>query len=179
MPVRAVVRLTLEDGSTYGPTGVVEFSEVVVDQSTGTVTLRARFPNPKGVLLPGMFVRASFAQAVDEGAILVPMQGLSRDQGGQATVLVVGPGNRAVQKIVQADRTQGRFWVVTNGLHAGDKVILQGLATVKPAQPVRPVPSTTPQQLEPSKKGRSGGGGDTNQRAGKSNEGSSAGGKAN
>lgn len=156
MPLRAKVTLKLEDGSDYGLTGSVEFSEVVVDQSTGTVTLRARFPNPRGVLLPGMFVRASFAQAINKGAILVPMQAVSRDQQGGATLFVVGPNNHAVQRTVQAERTDGRFWVVTGGVQPGDKVIVQGLATLKPNQPIRPVPSTAPQRIEPPKKNGAG-----------------------
>ena len=93
--------------SDYGFTGTVEFSEVVVDQATGTVTVRARFPNPQSILLPGMFVTAQFAQAIDTSAFLVPQQAVSRDPQGNATLWIVGPGNRAVQRTVVADRTQG------------------------------------------------------------------------
>ncbi|PSJ40726.1 efflux RND transporter periplasmic adaptor subunit [Allosphingosinicella deserti] len=155
-PTRAVVRLTLEDGSDYGQTGVVEFSEVTVNESTGTVTLRARFPNAEGILLPGMFVRASFAQAIDTQAFLVPQAGLSRDPRGNATVYVVGPGNRAVARTVVAERTEGGYWVVTQGLAAGDKVIVQGTANLRPDIAVRPVPATTPQRIEPPKKSTGG-----------------------
>src|SRR3546814_5035490 len=87
----------LEDGSEYGPRGTVEFSEVVVDPNTGTVTMRARFPNPLGLLLPGMFVRARFTQAIDTRAFLVPEQGVARDPKGNATVLIVGPENKVVR----------------------------------------------------------------------------------
>lgn len=150
VPARAEVRLQLEDGSDYGYAGTVEFAEVVVDQATGTVTLRARFPNPQGLLLPGMFVRASFAQAINQRAFLVPQPAISRDPKGSATLYVVGPGNRAVQRAVTADRTEGQFWVVTQGLNPGDRVIVQGLLpTLRPNTVVRPVPANTPQRVQP------------------------------
>ena len=156
LPTRAQVRLKLEDGSDYPLTGSIEFAEVVVDQSTGTVTLRARFPNPQGVLLPGMFVRANFAQAVDTRAFLVPMQAVSRDPKGNATLFIVGPSNRALQRTVTADRTQGAFWVVTAGLNGGEKIITQGLTNVKANQPIRPVPADTPQRVGAPKRGGGG-----------------------
>ena len=115
VPTSAQVRLKLPDGSVYGFTGTVEFSQVLVDQNTGTVTLRARFANPQSMLLPGMFVTAQFAQAVDTSAFLVPQQAVTRDPQGNATLFVVGPGNRAVQRTVVAERTQGPYWVVTAG----------------------------------------------------------------
>ncbi|MEI9927159.1 MAG: efflux RND transporter periplasmic adaptor subunit [Sphingomonas sp.] len=153
----ASVRLKLEDGSDYGMTGTVEFAEVMVNESTGTVTLRARFPNPQGILLPGMFVRALFAQAVDNQAFLVPQAGVARDPRGQATVYVVGPGNRAAQKKVVADRTQGAFWVVTSGLSPGDKVIVQGTANLKPSAEIRPVPASAAQRIQAPQQGAGGG----------------------
>ncbi|MBV8238847.1 MAG: efflux RND transporter periplasmic adaptor subunit, partial [Sphingomonas sp.] len=146
---QAAVRLKLEDGSDYGRTGSVEFSEVVVDPSTGTVTLRARFPNPDGLLLPGMFVRAVFDQAIDRNAILVPQAAVTRDPKGNATVWVVGPGNKAVQKTVTADRTQGAFWVVTQGLAPGDRVITQGTGNLRANMDVKPVRADTPQRIAP------------------------------
>ena len=158
LPATASVRLKLEDGTDYNLTGTIQFSEVVVDPATGTVTLRARFPNPQGVLLPGMFVRALFAQAVETGAFLVPQQAVSRDPQGNATVLLVGPGNRAVLRKVTAPRTEGAFWVVTAGLAAGDKVITQGTARARPGQPIRPVPETAPQRIDPNRKGPPGAG---------------------
>src|SRR3712207_9353539 len=97
--------------------------------------------------LPGMFVRAVFAQAIDTQAFLVPQAGLSRDPRGNATVYLVGPGNRAVARTVVADRTQGAFWVVTQGLAPGDKVIVQGTANLRPDAELRPVPATAPQRL--------------------------------
>ncbi|AXJ96820.1 efflux transporter periplasmic adaptor subunit [Sphingomonas sp. FARSPH] len=149
IPASAQVRLMLEDGSDYGQTGTVEFAETVVDTQTGTVTLRARFPNPQGLLLPGMFVRARFAQAINTRAFLVPQQAVSRDPKGNATLFVVGPNNKAVQRSITADRTQGTNWVVTAGLNSGDKVIAQGLANVKPNQAIKPVPANAPQTVKP------------------------------
>lgn len=157
-PVSASVRLKLEDGSDYGATGTVEFTEVIVNESTGTVTLRARFPNPQNVLLPGMFVRAVFAQAIDTQAYLVPQAGVSRDPKGNATIYVVGPGNKAVARTVVAERTIGQNWVVTQGLAPGDKVIVQGTGTLKPDMDIKPVPADTPQKIEPPKKGQGQGG---------------------
>jgi membrane fusion protein (multidrug efflux system) len=147
VPTSAQVRLQLPDGSDYGYTGTVEFSEVVVDQATGTVTIRARFPNPQSILLPGMFVRAHFAQAIVTSAFLVPQQAVSRDPQGNATLFVVA-GNRAVQRTVVAQRTQGEYWVVTQGLAPGEKVITQGLANVKDGSQIKPVPASAPQKVQ-------------------------------
>jgi membrane fusion protein (multidrug efflux system) len=148
VPTTAQVRLKLPDGSYYGATGTVQFSEVLVDQNTGTVTIRARFPNPQALLLPGMFVTAQFAQAVDTSAFLVPQPAVQRDPQGNATLFVVGPGNRAVQRAVVAERTQGQYWVVTQGLAAGEKVITQGLANVKDGAEIKPVPQSAPQRVK-------------------------------
>jgi membrane fusion protein (multidrug efflux system) len=144
----AQVRLKLPDGSDYGFTGTVEFSQVIVDQSTGTVTIRARFPNPQSLLLPGMYVTAQFAQAVQTSAILVPQQAITRDPQGNATLFVVGPGNRAVQRTVQAERTLGANWVVTGGLAPGEKVITQGTANLKDGAQIKPVPQGAPQRVK-------------------------------
>jgi len=144
----AAVRLTLEDGSDYGETGVVEFSEVVVDPTTGTVTLRARFPNTRGLLLPGMYVRAHFAQAVRRDAVLAPQPGVTRDPRGNATALVVGPGNKAELRQVQVGQTIGSDWLITGGLKAGDRLIVEGLQKIKPGQPVKPVPAGSKPQSQ-------------------------------
>ena len=149
MPATATVRLKLEDGSDYGRTGTVEFAEVVVDQQTGTVALRARFPNPDGMLLPGMFVRAVFAQAIETNAFLVPQQAVSRDPQGNATVWLVGANNKVQQRKVETVRAEGANWIVTGGLRAGDKVITQGTANLSPDAAVRPVPANTSQQPKP------------------------------
>ena len=148
VPTSAQVQLKLPDGSNYGFTGTVEFSQVIVDQGTGSVTVRARFPNPQSVLLPGMYVTAQFAQAVQTSAILVPQQAITRDPQGNATLFVVGPGNRAIQRTVVADRTQGTFWVVTQGLAPGEKVITQGTANLKDGAPIKPVPQNAPQPIK-------------------------------
>jgi len=159
IPSRAQVRLVLEDGSDYGQTGTLDFAETVVDQATGTVTLRATFPNPQGLLLPGMYVRGMIVQQTIANAFLVPQQGVSRDPQGNATVLVVGPGDRAVQRKVTTERTVGDKWVVTAGLQAGDKVIVEGLVKVKAGQPVRPVPAGSPPARAGAGGGRNGAGG--------------------
>ena len=143
----AQVQLVLPDGSVYGLTGTVEFSEVVVNQATGSVTIRARFPNPQSILLPGMFVRARFAQAMDTSAFLVPQQAISRDPQGNASLFVVA-GNRAVQRVVVAERTQGPYWVVTQGLAPGEKVITQGLANLKNGAEIGAVPASAPQRVQ-------------------------------
>ena len=106
-----------------------------------------------------MFVRASFAQAIDTQAFLVPQAGLSRDPRGNATVYVVGPGNRAVARTVVATRTEGPNWVVTQGLAPGDKVIVQGTANLRPDAEIRPVPWTVPQKIEAPKGGQNAQGG--------------------
>jgi membrane fusion protein (multidrug efflux system) len=157
VPSSAVVRLRLEDGSDYRIEGHVEFTEPVVDPATGTVTLRATFPNPNGLLLPGMYVRARLSQATVVDGILVPQAGLSRNPQGQATVMLVGPGNKAVQRVVVANQTVGESWLVTSGLQPGEKVIVEGLSRLKANQPIIPVPAGS----KPTRRGgqRRGGGG--------------------
>lgn len=155
-PTNAEVRLKLEDGSDYGPAGSIEFSEVVVSPTTGTVTLRARFPNPQGELLPGMFVRASFAQSVDNNAFLIPQPAVSRDPKGGATVFIVGPGNKAIQRTVTATKAIGTNWVVTSGINKGDKVIVQGVGKTLPNQVVKPVPASQPERIGAPQKGADG-----------------------
>jgi membrane fusion protein (multidrug efflux system) len=151
-PSSAAVRLTLEDGSPYGSLGKIEFAEPVVDMNTGTVTLRATFPNPTGLLLPGMYVRARLSQATAQNAILAPQQGVSRDPRGNATVYLVGAGNKAVLRTIQANQTVGDKWLVTSGLAPGDKLIVEGLNNLKPNQPVRPVPAGSAPRPPPGTK---------------------------
>lgn len=158
VPTSAQVRLKLPDGSDYGFTGTVQFSDVVVDQGTGTVTLRARFPNPQSLLLPGMAVTAQFAQAIDTSVFLVPQAAISRDPQGNSTLFVVGPGNRAVLRTVVAERTEGPYWVVTQGLAAGEKVITQGTGNLKDGAPIKPVPANTPQRVKAPPAGAAPGG---------------------
>jgi membrane fusion protein, multidrug efflux system len=141
------VRLLLDDGSEYALPGTVQFSEVTVDEETGTVTLRARFPNPNGLLLPGMFVSAKFNQAIEQNAILVPQQALQRDFDGTAYVMLVGPDNKAVRRKVESARAVGKYWVITKGLARGEKVIVQGLNGLKNDAPITPVAASSPQKI--------------------------------
>lgn len=139
VPSSAEVRLTLEDGSDYAVAGTLQFAEAVVDPATGSVLLRARFANPSGLLLPGMFVRARLSQATASAAILVPQQAVSRDPRGEATVMLVGPDDKAVLQAVQAGRSIGDKWLVEGGLKPGDRVIVEGLGRIKPGQTIKPV----------------------------------------
>lgn len=136
---QAQVRLMLEDGTAYPLPGKLKFSEVTVDQSTGSITLRAVFPNPKQVLLPGMFVRAILEEGVSEQAILVSQRGVTRNPAGNAMVMVVGAEEKAEPRVVQVVRTVGDNWLVSEGLKAGDRVILEGLQKALPGTPVKAV----------------------------------------
>ena len=148
------VRLKLEDGSDYAFAGTVQFSEVTVSEETGTVTLRARFANPQGLLLPGMFVTALFDQAINPTAILVPQAAVQRDFDGSAFVYLVGKDDKAARRKIVAERTVGPNWVVTDGLKPGDKVITQGVGNLKQGAPIKPVPASSPQRLgAPADKG--------------------------
>ncbi|HEY8369146.1 MAG TPA: efflux RND transporter periplasmic adaptor subunit [Thermodesulfobacteriota bacterium] len=140
-PGRASVRLRLEDGSEYAHEGTLQFTDVTVDESTGAVTLRAVFPNPKGELLPGMYVRAILQQGVAEQAILVPQQGVSRDPRGNAIALVVGDDGTVEQRTLEVSRAIGDKWLVTAGLRPGDRVIVEGLQRARPGSVVTPVPA--------------------------------------
>jgi membrane fusion protein (multidrug efflux system) len=135
-PNQAKVELILEDGSKYPVPGTLQFSEVTVDQATGTVLLRAIFPNPDHMLLPGLFVRAELQEGVNDQALLVPQVGVSHNTHGDPTVLVVDKDNKAALKIIQTSRAVGDKWVVTGGLAAGDKVIVDGLQKVRPGAEV-------------------------------------------
>jgi membrane fusion protein (multidrug efflux system) len=141
-----VVSLKLEDGSPYPHDGVLQFAESVVDTSTGTVTVRARFPNPEGWLLPGMFVRAQFSPVQARAAILVPQQAISRNAQGEATAMVIGKDAKVEQRVVTTDRTVGDQWLVTEGLQPGDRLIVEGLGRIQAGQTVTPVLLTPKQQ---------------------------------
>lgn len=130
------VSLILEDGSRYDHTGKLQFSEVTVDQGTGAITLRAIFPNPAELLLPGMFVQEEIEEGVRQNGLLVPQQGITHDPKGQATALVVGKDGKVDMRVVTTDRAIGDAWLVTKGLAAGDRVIVKGLQKVKPGQEV-------------------------------------------
>ncbi len=147
------VSLTLDDGSTYSLAGRLEFSEVSVDEGTGSVTLRATFPNPKHLLLPGMFVHAKLNEGTNQNAILVPQKAISRDSQGNATVFVVDGNDQAKQISITTSQMYGGNYLVTNGLSNGDKVIINNLQSVKDGQKVNP----TEAQPSSSKKKQSSG----------------------
>jgi membrane fusion protein (multidrug efflux system) len=138
------VGLKLEDGTAYALKGQLKFTEVAVDESTGTVTLRAQFPNPDGVLLPGMYVRAQLEQAVDPQAILAPQQGITRDAKGNATAFVVDADNKVQQRTATATRAIGDQWLISSGLAAGDRLIVQGTSKVHAGDVVKVVDVGTP-----------------------------------
>jgi len=142
------VALQLEDGSMYNLKGALQFTEVTEDESTGTVLLRATFPNPDHFLLPGMYVHAVLSQGVRQNGIVVPQQAVSHNTHGDATVILLGSGNKAVLQIIQTGAVVDNQWVVTSGLKAGDRVIIDGLTGLHPGATVTPVaeaaPSITP-----------------------------------
>jgi membrane fusion protein (multidrug efflux system) len=133
------VSLILEDGTQYPLSGTLQFTDVTVDPGTGAVTVRALFPNPKLVLLPGMFVRARIEEGVNEDVALVPQVGVTRDPSGKATALVVGADNKVALRAIQATRTSGTDWVVDSGLEDGEKVIVAGVQKVKAGVTVKTV----------------------------------------
>ena len=143
-PATARVSLSLEDGSKYPLEGKLQFSETSVDENTGAVVLRAEFPNPSGMLLPGMYVRAHIVEGVDTRAILAPQQGVSRDEKGEPTALVVDAHDIARLRILTAPRAIGSNWLVTAGLAPGDRLIVQGLQSVQPGKPVHAVTISLP-----------------------------------
>ncbi|EBI0102583.1 efflux RND transporter periplasmic adaptor subunit [Salmonella enterica subsp. enterica serovar Typhimurium] len=135
-------RLQLENGKPYAHAGKLQFSEVTVDPGTGAVTLRAVFPNPDGLLLPGMFVRTQLQEGIRSDALLVPQRGVTRDRSGQAIALVVGDDGVAQQREVIIERTVGTDWLISAGLNPGDKVIIDGVQNVRHGTKVVAVPAT-------------------------------------
>ncbi len=134
------VKLILEDGSVYGRTGILQFSDVSVDPTTGSFILRAEFPNKNGILLPGMFVRAELNEGVNENAILVPQQGVSRDPKGNPFALIVDSENKASYRPLTLGGAIADNWLVQKGLAPGDKVIVDGLNMLRPGTSVQPTP---------------------------------------
>jgi membrane fusion protein (multidrug efflux system) len=143
-PGAAQVTLVLEDGRVYDEKGKLQFTDVTVDQSTGSVTVRAIFKNPNHVLLPGMFVRAKIDEGVNQNALIVPQVGVTHDQKGQPTALVIGNDNKVELRQLVTTGTFGSNWVVSNGLKPGDRVIVQGTDKARPGQQVKPVPAQLP-----------------------------------
>jgi membrane fusion protein (multidrug efflux system) len=140
--LRDNVRLTLEDGANYPLEGVLQFRDVTVDPTTGSVILRIVFPNPKGVLLPGMFVRAVVEEGVNPRALLIPQQAVMRDPKGNPLTLIVDGQGKVLQRPLTLDRALGDQWLVSSGLAAGEQVIVEGVQKVRPGATVKAVPYT-------------------------------------
>lgn len=138
----AKVKLLLSDGSQYNHEGTLQFSEVGVSESTGTIVLRALFPNPDRLLLPGMFVRTQLQEGIQGNAIVVPQRGVTRDRSGNATVLLVNGENKVEVRQIKTSRALGDQWLVEEGLAEGDQVIVEGVQKVKPGAAVTAVPAT-------------------------------------
>ena len=138
---QARVRLVTDDGREYAQPGTLQFTDVTVDVGTGSIALRALFPNPKGELLPGMFVRARLEEGVSPQALLVPQVGVTRDQKGVPVAMVVNAERKVERRQLTTDRAVGNAWLVTDGIRAGDQVIVEGLQKVRPGALVNPVPA--------------------------------------
>ena len=134
------VKLFLEDGTAYPLAGTLQFRDVTVDPTTASVLLRVVFPNPQGVLLPGMFVRAVVREGIKEQAILIPQQAVSRDPKGNPVALVVDAGDKVSQRMITLERAIGDRWLVAAGLASGDRVIVEGMQKVRPGASVKVVP---------------------------------------
>jgi membrane fusion protein (multidrug efflux system) len=134
------VNLLLEDGSPYPLQGRLEFSDVTVDQNTGSITVRAVFPNPNADLLPGMYVRAVLQEGVKDDAVLVPQQAVSRNGAGKPTAYVVGPDHKLQLRVLETDRTVGDQWLVRSGLKPGEQLVVDGLSRAQPGATVKTVP---------------------------------------
>jgi membrane fusion protein (multidrug efflux system) len=153
-PDSTEVSLKLEDGTDYPLKGKLQFTDVTVDQATGTVTLRAIFPNPRGVLLPGMYVRAIVPQGAKPSAILAPQQGVTRDAAGHPIAMVVDASGRAQTRVLTTGAAVGDKWLVLQGLNPGDRVIVEGLQRVKPGDRVHAVPAGSPPAAAPAQPGQ-------------------------
>jgi membrane fusion protein (multidrug efflux system) len=140
-PDSAQVQLILPDGEVYPQQGVLRFADVTVDSTTGAVILRATFPNPDRVLLPGLYVRARVVEGVRQQGLLAPQAGITHNERGQATALVVGPDNVVAQRVVKIGQAVGDKWLVTDGLKAGDRLIVDGLLNLYPGTKVTPRPA--------------------------------------
>jgi membrane fusion protein, multidrug efflux system len=140
----AKVSLKLEDGTSYPLAGALQFTEVTVDAGTGTVLIRAKFPNPQHLLLPGMYVHAEIEEGVNRNAMLLPQQAVSHNTHGDPTVLVVGADNKVEVRVIQTGPAVGNQWVVTGGLKAGETVVVDGLQNAHPGGTVQPVTAQVP-----------------------------------
>ncbi|RZA10451.1 MAG: efflux RND transporter periplasmic adaptor subunit, partial [Lysobacteraceae bacterium] len=141
----ARMRIVLEDGSTYGREGRLQFAGLAVNPTTGAITLRGTVPNPDGMLLPGMYVRAVIEEGVDDDAVLVPQQGVTRDAVGRASALIVDGEGKVVRRVVTLGRAVGNRWVVREGLVAGDRVVIEGMQRARVGETVRAVNVQAPE----------------------------------
>jgi membrane fusion protein (multidrug efflux system) len=139
-PASTRVGLRMEDGLPYPHAGTLKFTEVAVDAATGSVTLRAEFPNPQGLLLPGMYVRAQVESGVERQAILAPQRGVARNDKGEPTALVVGKDDKVELRALEVRSAAGDQWIVTGGLREGDRLVVDGLQRAHPGDKVKPVP---------------------------------------
>lgn len=145
-PKDAKVTIVFEDGREYPEQGVLQFADVTVDQTTGSIALRAIVPNPKGELLPGMFVRARIEEGIRNNALLVPQRAVTRDQQGNPVALVVGKDGKVERRQLATDRAIDDNWLITKGLAPGDQIIIEGIQKARPGSVVKPVPATQPKQ---------------------------------
>jgi len=134
------VKLILEEGMTYPHKGILQFQDVTVDPTTGSVILRIVFPNPQGILLPGMFVRTIVTEGINDRAILVPQQGVARNPKGEPIAMIVDADNKVQQRLLTLDRAIGNKWLVSSGLNSGDRLIVEGLQKVRPGSSVKVIP---------------------------------------
>lgn len=139
----AKVQLILDDGRVYAEPGALQFSDVSVNASTNSISLRALFPNPRGELLPGLFVRARLEEGSRADAILVPQPAVTRNAKGEATASVVGADNKVEIRVLKIDRALGNQWLIADGLKVGDQVIVENLQRIRPGAAVKPIPATT------------------------------------
>ncbi|MBW6400671.1 efflux RND transporter periplasmic adaptor subunit [Roseomonas sp. HJA6] len=154
---RAVATLLLEDGTEYAHRGEIQFSEVIVDQGTGSVTLRAVFPNPDGLLMPGMFVRARVEEGVIDQALLVPQQAVQRTPRGEPMAYVVNAEGVVEQRILRTSRAIGTNWLVASGLNPGDRVVMEGVLRIRPGAKVTATEATAPAATAEATPARNGG----------------------
>ncbi|WP_421683354.1 efflux RND transporter periplasmic adaptor subunit [Stutzerimonas urumqiensis] len=152
----AKVELVLEDGTTFGQQGTLEFTELAVDTGTGSVTLRAVFPNPERMLLPGMFVHARLVAGVKAEAVLAPQQGITRNPKGEATAMVVNDEGKVEVRQVKTERAVGNRWLIGEGLEPGDRLITEGLQFIQPGMAVEAVPATNVGEQTPAVQARQG-----------------------
>jgi membrane fusion protein (multidrug efflux system) len=153
-PDQAKVKLLLEDGTPYPVEGSLKFSDVTVDPSTGSFTLRMVFPNPKGILLPGMYVRSLVQEGVVDKAILAPQEGVSRDPKGNPVALIVDSSDKVELRALKVDRAIGDKWLISEGLKPGDRLIVEGIQKVRPGAPVKVIPfdpggKSNPETMKP------------------------------